>query len=120
MRFHKTQHLGQVKEWAKARGWDHVDESTFSSIGFIIPGVVAGFLYPTPSSVAYGDNLIANPQVGPLQVYDGTKRIIAEAKDVARTLGFQHIVIVTDLSPSFFKRLGAVSPKPFYHILPVN
>lgn len=120
MRFNKSQHLGQVREWAKARGWSHISEDAFSSIGFIVPGVVAGWLYPTPSSVAYGDNLIANPQVGPLQVYDGTRRIIAEAKETARTLGFKHIVIVTDLSPAFFKRLGAVSPKSFYHVLPVN
>jgi hypothetical protein len=119
LRFEKVQHLRQVQAWATAHGYGTINEKTLSSIGFIVPGVAAAWLYPTPSGVAYADNLITNPNASMKERHKAVKTLIEDGKSVAKTLGFSYLIFVTDVSPAFFRSIGAVSLKTFYHILEV-
>jgi hypothetical protein len=51
----------EIRSWFKARGVLPPADWAFSTIGFMVPGVAAGFLYLTNSGVAEIDCYISNP-----------------------------------------------------------
>lgn len=86
----------------------------FSNEGFIVPGVAAGFLYLTNSSIAYIDFYITNPDAGVRDrmraVHKITETIIGSAKvnhDVKMLYCNSKIRSIQNLAKYFeFKSLG--------------
>lgn len=50
-----------MNSWCAARGLAPVDSHTLPQLGVIVPGVAAGFLYRTDSSLGFLDGFISNP-----------------------------------------------------------
>jgi hypothetical protein len=117
LRFEKVQHLRQVQAWATAHGYGTINEKTLSSIGFIVPGVAAAWLYPTPSGVAYADNLITNPNASMKERHRAVKSLVEQGKVLAKQLGFCYLIFYSSIAPTFFRSIGAKSLKPFCHVL---
>ena len=51
----------ELQSWYKKRGINFDDSSLLPSVGFIVPGVGAGFIYVTDSSVYFIEGFITNP-----------------------------------------------------------
>ena len=60
-RFVSDQYGGEVDSWLDARGMARAPGHLLSGNGLIVPGVAAGWLYRTDSSVCLLDHFITNP-----------------------------------------------------------
>lgn len=75
----------EILGWLEKRGLPKAPLWTFSTKGFITPGVAVGFLYLTNSSIAYIDCYISNPEAkleDRKKAFDRiTDRILSTAKN---------------------------------------
>lgn len=83
--------FAQIKEWG--RGWNaDYNEDQFPSVGFIVDGVAAYFLYQTDSSVCWLENLITKrgilPAVRARALDLLVDAILKEAKDLGFTVAY--------------------------------
>lgn len=63
-RFDISKDLAELNGWYRARGLPEVPLEALPLTGLIVPGVAAGFLYLTDSSLAMLEGFCTNPQVG--------------------------------------------------------
>lgn len=54
--------LEEMNRWYAARALALVTAGQLPTVGFIVPGVAAGFLYRTDSSLGFLDGFISNPE----------------------------------------------------------
>lgn len=64
-------------------------------VGYIIPGVAAGFLGQTDFQVAFIEGLIANPRANKDERDDALNLIVSTIERTAKELGFKIIVGLT-------------------------
>lgn len=87
--------LSQINEWYAAHGAPPVPRTRISNIGRIEPGVAAGFLYQTDSSVCLLEGYVSNPLAASEDrgraLFGITIRLLAEAKD----MGFSEVIAMT-------------------------
>lgn len=92
--FFTNVHLSMLNSWLEKRGMDLISEEDVPSMGFIVPGIAAGFLRQCEGNVAIIDSLVTNPDACPVvrhyqlnKIYDW---LIAEAESqgIKKLIGF--------------------------------
>lgn len=87
--------LKQVNRWEAMCELSLTPEHGIPDVGFIVPGVCAGFLFQTDSSICMFDGFIANPEIRGeerLKALDAvTDALVITAKD----LGFKSVLAFT-------------------------
>lgn len=92
MRDFASDDIAQLNEWAAARGLPCYRREALPKTGRIEPGVAAGFLYLTDSSLAMMENFVSNPAAG-LRVRSAALDQIAESLiAAAKSLGYRQVV----------------------------
>jgi hypothetical protein len=123
VKFYTNSDYAEINSWFKAHGMPSPSADLLPSNGFIVPGVAAGFVYLTDSSVSILDSFISNPDsddddrsdaidwiaihLTNLAMMNGTKLLICNTKikavrDRVLTLGFTD----TGKHDSFAKELN--------------
>ena len=83
--------LAQINSWAKERGMREFDPSTIPDFALIAPGLAAGFLYKTDSTIAIIEGLITNPSANKLERGRAIDDIIKTLLDHAKEAGFKYV-----------------------------
>jgi hypothetical protein len=84
-----------LEQWWKDQNWDPVPPSILPDLGFIVPGVAAGFLYTTNSTVAWMEWIVANPKKT-FEIRDeALNAVLKTIESRAKELGFSTILIST-------------------------
>jgi len=91
MRRFKGSDCPQILEWYRARGITPMAGGSLPEIGYIIPGVAAGFLMQTDTALALIDGLIANPAVADDARDGALDQVVAAVLKTASELGYTHI-----------------------------
>ncbi len=92
MRRFNANDLDTVNSWYMARGMRVMEPDELPAVGFYEPGVAAGFVYQTDSSIALLEGYVTNPDADPV-VRDGALDSITLAlMRAARNAGKRHIV----------------------------
>jgi hypothetical protein len=90
-RFNLEEDLGSLTEWYAARDRRPVAAEDFPQIGFIEPGVAAGFLFRTDSSIAFADLFISNPKASTLTSARAVYAIMERLAVEAEACGFKYV-----------------------------
>lgn len=93
MRAFQPEDMAEVVAWHQARGLLVPPASTYPPTGVIVPGVAAGFLVKTDTSMAQIDGLISNPLATGRQI--AISQIIDRLVELAKEAGFRHVMGVT-------------------------
>jgi hypothetical protein len=87
--------LKEINRWEALHGADLTPIEALPQVGFIYPGVCAGFLLQTDSAVCFLDGFTANPEVEKekrrLALDSVTEKLLITAKD----LGFKSVLAFT-------------------------
>jgi hypothetical protein len=84
-------HYSDVSTWWQGHGWPIIPMNLLPSRGFIVPGLAAGFLYSTDSSLAWMEWIVGNPHASAKQVYVAIKNIVEKISDTATEDGFDTV-----------------------------
>lgn len=88
--------LAELNRWYEKRRLSAVPGTMLPKLGLFAPGVAAGFLYRTDSSVALIDGLVTNP-VAPLRVRrEAVAAIVDGLRSLAKERGVSHLVAMTE------------------------
>lgn len=104
VRYKPKEHYKAVASWYHARGLEAPTPDKLPETGFIVDGIVAGWLYRTDSSVALIDGVISNPATLPGRRRLALKRLAAVLTDLAVATGYPD-VIFTSANPAI-QQLG--------------
>lgn len=80
----------ELEQWYRLRGVEPV-MSLFPKVGFIVPGVAAGFLMQTDTSACILEPFIANPNTNKAQRHEALSVILYDLTEAARDLGYSHV-----------------------------
>jgi hypothetical protein len=84
MRPYAASDLSEINGWYAARNFPPVPREKLPENGRIVPGVAAGFLYLTDSSIALLEGYVTNPSAGLRQrscaIDEITRALLTEAK----------------------------------------
>lgn len=89
--------FAQVIAWAKERGDDYTEEQ-LPSVGFIVDGIAAYFIYQTDSSVCWLENLISKKGTDKFIRSRAIDLLLEAAIKEATDLGFTVAYALTDLN----------------------
>lgn len=90
------QHFAQVLRWFELFGETMIPEA-LPQTGYIVPGVAAGFLYRTDSSVCWLESLIANKDVPKEERTRALDVVVVALTRDAKKLGFKTLLGSTQL-----------------------
>jgi len=78
-----------------AAWWEHngrkLEQGDLPQLGFIAPGLAAGFLYLTDSNVAFADGLLSNPKAPILARARAASVIVDRLTEEAKACGFKYV-----------------------------
>lgn len=86
----------EISSWYTARGLSSPPKAALPSIGFIVPGVAAGYLYRTDSSLALIEGYVTNPRASSEDRNRGLEALTEHLLESARLDGFTHILVLTE------------------------
>jgi hypothetical protein len=95
--------IKQINSWYGARGIPPIDKHLFPDVGYIEPGVAAGFLYQTDSSLCFIDGYVANPAAPKASRGEAFDAITISIVRTAKDHGFRQILAYTE-HPEIKKR----------------
>ena len=104
-----------IDAWYDKRNRDMPDPKTFSDMGYMADGRVAGWLYVTNSNMAMIEGIIADPDTVPSLRKASLEKLCGFLVDTAVALGYTHIFGITE-HPSIEKvcyKLGFQEAKGF-------
>lgn len=90
-----TNHYPMIRQWYEARGKAAPSVETFSDLGWIADGRVAGWLYLTNSNMALIEGIIADPHSVPSLRKDSLRKLAGHLVDTALDLGYSNIFGIT-------------------------
>lgn len=99
------QDLSTINHWMKGHDKRGFVAEELPTIGFIVDGVAAAFLYQTDSSVGILENFVSNPEATPKQVAKALDLIIAELKRAASREGIAQLLVFSKVR-SIGKRIS--------------
>ena len=91
MKKYENSDYDMICEWYRARELMSPRRKDLPTLGFIVPGVAAGFLVQTDCAVAILDFFIANPAVGRKKRNSALNEIMTALIAQANWLGFRMI-----------------------------
>lgn len=95
MRRYTPRDYEEMAGWYRAREMTVPPPDTLPLNGAIVPGIAAGFLYATDSTVAFMENFVTNPRAGLRERSKAITRIAEALAEEAHVLGFRSIVLTT-------------------------
>lgn len=100
--------LADIRRWHRSHGLDMAADGKFPRNGMIVPGVAAGFLYSTDSSVCFIEGFVSNPEASVMERGRALRDIGAGLLLLAKRLGFSRAVSTTqsDGIAALGRRLG--------------
>ncbi len=104
-RWDPARHVPVVAGWIRARGMgtDAGDTSLLPSTGFVVDGIVAGFLYRTDAALAFIDSFVGDPNAGRDARGAALDVLISALQAEARRLGYTAIAGTPSI-PSVIER----------------
>src|ERR1044072_570229 len=87
-RYDRESDFPQIKAWGEEWGADY-NADQFPTVGFIVDGVAAYFLYSTDSTVCWLENMIAKRGIDERTRESALNLIIDAIINEARELGFE-------------------------------
>tara|TARA_R110000868_G_scaffold66014_12_gene197051 strand:+ start:6366 stop:6743 length:378 start_codon:yes stop_codon:yes gene_type:complete len=84
-------HYEEICGWWKAHDWTPVSLDALPCTGVIVPGVCAGFLYSTDSSMCILEWIISNPKVDSGLRSEGLDIVIDELLKKAHSSGYKTV-----------------------------
>lgn len=92
----RPEHLAELGRWYVARGLPAPTSGVLPRVGYIVPGLAAGFLYRTDSEIALLDGFVSNPEAPPLDRGRAISRVLeALIAEVSTGAGVSHLVGLT-------------------------
>jgi hypothetical protein len=92
MRPFETNDIDELNGWLKAHGQNTVTPEMLPGIGVIVPGVAAGFLYRTDSSVGMIHCLTSNPTATSAQRHEALDAVVEALLAASRHVGVKHLL----------------------------
>jgi hypothetical protein len=96
-----------VKSWYARRNVPCIAGRHLPKVGFIVPGVAAGFLVQTDGGFAMIEHLVGNPEVPDWQRSNGLDAVVSKLCEHGVKLGYSRILGIT--------RLGVVKQRAIRH-----
>jgi hypothetical protein len=93
MRLFDQEAFEEVNAWNRARGHREWTAEELPSMGMMVPGVAAGFMYQTDSTVAFLENFISNPEAKASEVSEAIDELVDFFRSQAKNLDIQRLVI---------------------------
>lgn len=84
-----------INAWYAMRGLPELHEHLFPDVGYIVPGVGAGFIYQTDSSLCFIEGYISNPSSTKAQRKESFDHITNALIRAAKEHGFRSILAYT-------------------------
>jgi hypothetical protein len=97
-------YLPVLNAWLSAHHKNGIEARDLPALGFIEPGIAAGFLYQTDSSFGIMENFVANPEAQGRAVFFAINEIIQALCDAAQEHGIEKIFAFTQ-HRSMFRRV---------------
>ncbi len=94
--------LDEMNRWYDLRGEPSIKIEMIPRLGFLVPGVAAGFLYQTDSSMALVEGFVSNPEALLWKRAKALHMILEALTSAAQGFGFKLVV-------GSSKRTGPVS-----------
>jgi hypothetical protein len=95
-----------INAWLAAHRRAPVTRDALPATGIIEPGVAAGFVFRTDSSIGFIHGLVTNPDASLRARHAAIHRIMKVLVEVARGLGIRHLLTWSD-NPSAVRRAVA-------------
>lgn len=97
MPYQENSHYEMISLWYKDHGLLPVDSLLFPEIGYVVPGVAAGFLYKTDSKLGIIENIISNKRSEKNERDRSLNAIVENLIITAQALGMRLLVAFTEL-----------------------
>lgn len=102
-RAYKRKDLEAINDWYQMHGHPTVESHMLPSVGFVVDGVCAGFLFQTDSSMCLLDAYVANPQASAPSRSLGQDLVTNALMERAKDLGYRAVIAITE-HPSIVRR----------------
>jgi hypothetical protein len=96
MRAFMHEDFEQITSWRVSRDAEAIDRDLFPPIGFIEPGIAAGFINFTQTKVAFIENIVSNPYADQGIREKAILQILETLENLAYDRGNKWIVAVTN------------------------
>lgn len=90
IREYSFQDYETINVWFKKRNGVGIPMESLSNIGFIVPGVAAGFLVTTNVNCCFFEPFIANPDTTPTERDTALREILNKLEDASRSMGIKY------------------------------
>jgi hypothetical protein len=87
--------IDTIRSWYNARNLEAPPRSYFPTLGFVVPGVAAGFLYATDTKVCFMEGFITNKDASSESRDWAIKAIAESLTDMAKCQGFHKILVLS-------------------------
>jgi hypothetical protein len=84
--------LDEMNRWYDLRGEPGVKIEMLPRLGFLAPGIAAGFLYQTDSALALVEGLVSNPEALLCKRAKALHLILGALTDAAKDFGFKLVI----------------------------
>lgn len=88
----------EINAWYAMRGMPSLEECLFPDVGYIVPGIGAGFIYQTDSSLCFIEGYISSPKTTKEERKDAFDYITNALIRAAKEHGFRSILAYTQNS----------------------
>ena len=105
VRRYRPDDFSQLQQWGERYHITYSEEN-LPTIGFIVPGIAAYFLYETKTKVVFLENMIANSDAPKAERSEALKLIVERILSEAKRMGYHVAYACTDI-PSVIQRAVA-------------
>lgn len=102
IRMYKPEDESMIRAWYEARGMT-LNASMLPKVGFICPGLAAGWLLQTDTKIAILEPFIANPNADKYDRDEALNKLLVRLELMAGQLGYTHVYGFST-SPTMIKR----------------
>lgn len=103
LRTFEASDYSDVASWWKAHNWPVLPIEALPKLGFIVPGVCAGWLYETDSTLCWLEWVVSNPLTSKEERSVALDEVISSLLSRAKELGFKQ-VFTTVVHPKLVDR----------------
>lgn len=89
----------EVSSWYHKRNLPHMPEELLPTLGFVVPGIAAAFLYRTDSKLAFLESCVANPETEKLERTLALNLLLKEITLAAKSEGIK-LLIASSIRPT--------------------
>ena len=119
-RYTDEKHGESVRSWCRERSMSVFPEAWLPEIVFIVPGVLAAWLYKTDSGCAWIENVISNPETTKEERAEAIDAVSGACVAEARRSGFAYVLGFSAIPTvkACAERLGfTVSQEPYFTLV---